>query len=226
MSALVELTIVIVGILLAISIDAWRQGVVDRQAEVALLTALDGEFLTNEELLAVQFERYEQRSAAAEALLHIGADVGRVPTDSLVSLWRWVTRGGTFDPSTGVLAGALGSGDISLIRDPELRAAIAAWPSDVENLAFVEGVVNNLIFEQLLPWLRTQTALPPASFGEFNFPRGRHETDFGLLGSSVIAENFLREQIGWGEVLEYDRVQVVRTLSLIRRGIDRSLTDS
>jgi hypothetical protein len=75
----------------------------------------------------------------------------------------------------------------------------------------------------MIPWLRQQTALPDDAFGGFEFPDGRHETDFTLLSSSLVVENFLREEVGWGNVLDADRAQLEETLSAIVAGIRRNL---
>ncbi len=47
---LAELTVLVVGILIAISVDAWRQDLQDRETEQVLLKALAVEFTNNEEM--------------------------------------------------------------------------------------------------------------------------------------------------------------------------------
>ena len=138
-----EFLIVIVGILMAISIDAWWSERGDRRDEQVLLRSLSEEFEQNERALATQFEPYERRLASAETLLRLGPEATDISADSLTSLWRWITRGGSYDPSTGVLDAAMSSGDITLIRDPALRAILAGWSSSVDDLTDVEDIVND-----------------------------------------------------------------------------------
>jgi hypothetical protein len=218
-----ELLIVIVGILMAISIDAWWSGIGDRRAEQVLLLSLSEEFEENERALATQFDPYERRSASAETLLRLGPEATDLSTDSLTSLWRWITRGGSYDPATGVLDAAMSSGDITLIRDPALRATLAGWPGKVDNLKDVEVIVTNLVFGQFVPWMRLQTALPEESFAEFGIPPGRNSTDYELLSSSVVVENFLRELVAWGYVLNADREGVQETIDATQMGILKNL---
>lgn len=222
-SFLAELVIVIVGILMAISIDAWWQGIGDSRAERVLLADLRTEFETNRSLLATQFVAYDRRVAAAETLQLLGSDATSLPVDSLNALWKWVLRGGTYDPANGVYEAAVAAGDMTLIDDPNLRAALARWPGRVENMQFVEGAVNNLIFEQLIPWMRLQTAFPNNSFAEFGIPDAQHTTDYEFLSNSVVVDNFLREWVSWDRALQMDREMVDDSIDEILAGIERRL---
>lgn len=220
-----ELVIVVMGVLIAISIDAWLEGRQDRRDEHVLVESLHREFESNRDRLVRQLEVYGKRSAAVEQLLDLGVEAERLPSDSLNALWRWVTRGGSYDPATGVLLSSTSSGDIGLIEDLELRSAIAAWPSAVDNFADLESAIGNLIMNQMMPWLRSQTALPPSGFGELSWPAGSHQTDTGLLLSSVVFENFLREEIAWDWILERDGAGMMTDLDSILGMLQRQLNE-
>ena len=207
-----EIVVVLIGILLAVAVNAWWGQRSDRAAERELLWSLDGEFAVNDSLLARQFGFYDRRRASAEALLALGPQTGGLPDDSLASLWGWAVRGGSYDPASGILDAALASGDISLIRDRDLRAQIASWPGGIRDLKDIEGRVDVLIHEQMIPWLRTQTPLP-ASYAEHGIPSGRTRTEYDRLASSFVAENYLREVVAWGNILDEQR-------RLLRAAID------
>lgn len=221
---LAELSVVVVGILLAISINAWWQGIQDRHTERDLLQSLAGEFERNEGRLDEQFATYTLRSASAEALLDLGADIAGVDRSVLNAHWRWVIRGGTYEPSTGVLDAAVASGTIRVIQDHELRVALADWPGQVEDFTKVEIIVEKLIFEQMVPWMRQQTALPNA-WSEFGIPDAPTPTDFELLASSTVSQNFLREIIAWGRVLESSKKELELANNMIRARISENLHD-
>ena len=210
-----ELVIVVLGVLIAISIDSWRQGVQDRRDERVLVESLHREFESNRVALVSQLEVYGKRSAAAQQLLDLGVEAERLPADSLTALWQWITRAGTYDPATGVLSSATSSGDLGLIEDLDLRSAIAQWPSGVANFANVESAMSDVIMGQMMPWLRSQTALPPSGFGELGWPSGRHPTDMRLLLSSVVFENLLREELAWDWILEQDGAGVLGDIDAI-----------
>lgn len=167
---------------------------------------------------------YRLRSESAQVLLALGPDVAGVDRDVLTGHWRWVIRGGTYEPSTGVLDAAVASGTIRVIEDHELRAALADWPGQVEDFTKVEVIVERLIFEQMVPWIRRQTALPNA-WSEFGIPDAPTPTDFDVLASSTVSQNFLRELIAWGRVLEESRNELEQTNREIRARIAEDLRD-
>ncbi len=220
-----ELMVVVLGILMAISIDAWWNEIGDRRSEQALLQALGDEFEKNQELLNRRFDIYHRRSSAASALLSLGPDATNLEPDLLNSHWRWVIRGGTYNPSTGVLDAAVSSGNITVLRDPDLRLALARWPGHVKSLANVENRIDNLIFDQMVPWIRLQTALPDDSFGETGIPKASSEIDFDLLSSSTVIENFLREEVAWDRVLDKQMENLNEAIALIQTCIERNLNN-
>ena len=219
----VEAAAIVGSILLAFAIDAWWDEIGDQRSERVLLEALDAEFKKNQELLDEQIGVYQRRTSAASALLSLGSGATNPEPDILNSHWRWVIRGGTYDPSTGVLDAAVSSGNITVIRDSELRVALANWPALVEDLNDVENLVTNLVFNQLVPWIRLQTALPDGSFAEFGIPEARSETDFDLLSSSIVMENFLREEVAWGRILDQHTGELNETIALIQTRIRLNL---
>ena len=220
-----ELLVVIVGILLAIGIDSWWASRANQAAEQDLLRDLAAEFARNDSLLEWQFSFYERRRAAAETLLELGPGAADLPLDSLDILWQYVTRGGSFDPDRGVFDAAISSGDINRSQDSELRARLASWPSATADLRDVEDLVDVLLFTQFLPWIREQTALPGGYLGELGVPGGRNVTDYRLLSSSVVAENYLREITGWGRILLKLREDLRVILDEVSAHLTENLSD-
>jgi hypothetical protein len=105
----------------------------------------------NQELLKKQTILYNRRSSSVNALLELGPDVSAFNSSQLESHWKWVIRGGSYDPSTGVLETALNMGSISLIRDSELRTLLTSWSGQLEDLAGLESRIARLIFDQMVP---------------------------------------------------------------------------
>ncbi len=220
---LAEIIIVVVGILMAFSIDSWWQGVEDQQTEQTLLRSLAIEFESNQQQLESKIQIYRLRATAAETLLNLHSRSSSVSPEAVEEHWKWITRGGSYDPSTGVLDAAISSGDITVLQDLDLQVSLAEWPAKVQNFRFVEDIVSNLIINQLIPWMRTATALPNNSFGELGLPDSRSETDYQLLASSIVIENFLREMVAWGRILEEDVSELEGSFVQVKAGISRNL---
>ena len=220
---LAELAVVVGGVFVALSLEGWMDERSDRREEQVVVQSLHQEFVANRAELERQFANYDRRMTAAETLLQLGPSAAELPTDSLVVLWEWYLRGGTFDPTTGTLDGLLATGRLDLIQDADLRARLAGWPSRLENMRFVEIMISDLISQQIFPWLRQQSALPPGAFGGSGMPTGRGTFDARQIHSSITFENFTRELIGWDRALRMDKAEVDRVIDDVLNSLTQQM---
>lgn len=161
----VEGVVIVGSILLAFALDAWWDTREQRKEEVQLLENLQTEFRA----AGVQLDRYlfyhratlssvEGIQAAAGEAMARGRSSVDVPT---IDLARTLI-GPTFDPRTGTLNGLLASGKVGILRDPELRATLSAWPGLLAEASEEERASQNLIWDHLEPALRRQMDLTAA----------------------------------------------------------------
>lgn len=218
-----ELVVVIGGVFIALWLEGWIDEREDRRQEVIVLQSLHREFEANRAELELQFANYERRLAAATAFLELGSAAAQLPSDSAQVLWNWFLRGGTFDPVTGTLDGLLATGRLDLIRNAELRARLAGWSSRLANMRLVEDRIGDLLAEQVYPWLREQSALPPGGFGSTGSPLGRFAYDAERVHSSYVFENFVRELLGWERALRADRAEVDQVIDDVLAAINAEL---
>lgn len=219
---LAELTIVISGILIALALNAWWQGRIDRKSELELLGSLKSEFIENITELETRREFYKSRYGSALRLIELGPKAAKLSPESQDSIWRWVLRGGSYDPSMGVLNSATSSGTILLIRDAALRADLAAWPSLVYNVEDLEDRIMNLQFNHFIPWLRTDFSIPNG-FGHLGMPPAQLNHQNTTIYSSVQLENFLRELVGWDWTLDDAIEALIEVTNRIMSKIDEGL---
>jgi hypothetical protein len=121
---LAEGLVVIASILLAFAIDAWwdRRGEQEREAEV--LAALEHEMIQNKQGIETTLESHDRTHQAALAFLgSTPEEIGSLSADSAAVLGSWLFRVRVFTPLEGVMNGE----ELSAIRDPELRLALATW---------------------------------------------------------------------------------------------------
>jgi hypothetical protein len=133
--------LIVSSILLAFSIDATWSGREERQRERELLSALRSDFERNQALLQTSRSLHEAHRSAARDFLRLSTP-GSVPPEleipdaTLLGLVSWHT----YDPVLGSLNSAVASGQLSLIRDGQLRVALAGWVDSVEDLIELEVV--------------------------------------------------------------------------------------
>jgi hypothetical protein len=129
---LVEAALIVVSILFAFGIQAGWEERQERQEERALLLNLQEEFDEARDTLVSAIERHRQWGALTVTLAEVGTSDGSpLPQDlapEMGHISSVITGVITTHLNTGVLDGALESGSLDLISNPEIRSLLAAWP--------------------------------------------------------------------------------------------------
>jgi len=175
----VEATAIVASILLAFAIEAWWQNRTDRFVEAQYLQAMRADLLRSLELLDENEATQRRQVGYLESLLLTNGD-----TPYSDELRRWLDDGlfnvGTYEPQISALHELESSGQTQIIRNQELRRALASVRQRMNGLENVQSdfqlsqqmlidpfLVDNFDFSNLLP---NRTA--------------SNETDLSMLGTS------------------------------------------
>jgi hypothetical protein len=124
-----ELVVIVVGVLIALGVDAWYDGVVEARVEVAYLDQLLEDLAeTESQMLAADASNAEGGASLAKLLAGFGSTVS--PTSDSVRAWLGSAR--FVDNPVPILSTAealVATGDLRLIRDGTLRVAVTRWLS-------------------------------------------------------------------------------------------------
>ena len=164
---------IVLSILLAFGIDAWWERRGEAQSEREALEALADDFAAADSVLGLRVLAIDSAAAAAQRIIDlVGPNAGAEEADSLPVLIPRIIRRPTFEPPMGTLDALLGSGELRLIRNAELKAALASFPSELEGMAETQDFGSDVVFGMLLPFLNTQ--VPMLEYGLM----ARGESDF------------------------------------------------
>jgi hypothetical protein len=126
-SALSGLVVIVAGVLLALAGDAAWSSRGDRIREQEVLADLLEEFTENEAILLSDIDANRKAVAAARVWGDVMLGHAAAPPDSLHSLLLAAQDDARFDPLTGALRSLVDGGELQLIRNSELRRALAGW---------------------------------------------------------------------------------------------------
>ncbi len=143
-----EIVLVVIGILIALSINNWNDQRKDVIKEQQILTQLRDEFTSNLHQLE---EKITTRKSIIQASQNILKDIDRpemANRDSLIMRLAQQMNDPTFDPIVNDL---IGSGNIRLIRDEKLKRLLTNWSSDIIALQEVEKRWTKIVDEQVVP---------------------------------------------------------------------------
>ena len=132
--ALGEIILVVLGILIALSINTWNHNQGLLQEEQEILTNLREEFNYNLKELERNQIKGQRFMTNADSLLAGFLDPTFVPDDAAFRRWMLrMTAYTSFDPSNGVVHDLIGSGKLHLIRNDALRIRLANWDGHVQD---------------------------------------------------------------------------------------------
>lgn len=179
MESIREGIVVVVSILIAFGLDAAWDERQERAREERVLATLAEDMRWNIEELDRATRGHELIRDATQELVRLmdapPSDVSLMHFDTLMShtINYW-----TYDPRIGAIEAVLR--ELDLIRDPELRAAIAAWPETLRDFREDEERGAAEVDDQILPYVQQPV------------PIGVRSMDFGFGGAPELPESAKR----------------------------------
>lgn len=186
--AIAEIAIIIVGVLIAFQVENWRIERDAKEQEAAQLAALRADFLENasrlEEVIALQ----EEIVAAQSRLLRIASRIEARPGKE--ELNRLITTSQSFfrlKAVMGAYRSLESSGDLRLLRNAELRAALAEFADTLGDGYEDEDVGTLLRVQMFASMSKSVNVLTTfsANYGGFEWlPEISESPDFDSLLSN------------------------------------------
>jgi hypothetical protein len=127
--AIGEIALVIIGILIALSINNWNEQRKLKIYEQALLKDLHVEVSNNIEALELVILEHEKSYAAAQNINQLFEDreaFNLMSESSFAELFRQMNLNYTYDPNNGILNSIISSGQIKNISNKELKYLLAS----------------------------------------------------------------------------------------------------
>lgn len=163
-AVLIEVGVVVLGVAIGFRVTAWGVERDARAEEQVLLVGLRPEFEDVLKGIDAQVAKHRRVESAVVSILDALAEAERngqpfatIPDDTL--LWALVPTTTQF--SQGVLDGILVSGRLELIRDRDLRTALAEWGGVLADVTEDEENSRELVVNRLEPTLASRMDIRP-----------------------------------------------------------------
>jgi len=156
--AIGEIVLVVIGILIALSINNWNQKRLELDEENIILTNLKEDYQSAiEEFESLNSLRVDIISVAKEITKLSPEVIEQYPEPYLDRLFAKTLSGPTFNNKSGSLDVLLTSGKINLISSQTLKKKLIAWPGDVEDMIedevvhndFYQGIFTDMLLDYL-----------------------------------------------------------------------------
>lgn len=152
--AIGEIVLVIIGILIALSINNWNTNRKLKSEEQILLRDLRVEIKNNIDQLSVAINEHEKSYEIAQefkSLFKNRAAFNEMSDSTFFKKWRKLNQNWTFDPNKGILKSIISSGQINNLSNKELKYILASLEDIItdafEDTMKIEKRRDNLIHE-------------------------------------------------------------------------------
>lgn len=146
-----EITLVVIGILIALQINLWKEQYNQRQQEIQILKQLQDEFQANLMQLDQKISMRKAMINAGLQLINYCDDHSLIIPDSIDTYLARTMVSPTFDPVTNDL---IGSGNLYLLNNTELRGRLSRWTSDLVQVTEEEKAWVEILRGTYVPFLR------------------------------------------------------------------------
>jgi len=144
--AIGEIILVVIGILIALSINNWSNNKQLRHTEQAYLLSLQSEFKTNLKKIEETIAENETLIKNIEQMLTLfDGNIRDTISDKKVSdiIYSVFGNSVTYQPSKGVLTDIISSGNLNLIQNEQLRQHLASFEGSLDIVKFQEIGINS-----------------------------------------------------------------------------------
>jgi hypothetical protein len=200
-----EIILVVLGILIALSINTWNEGRKDGIKEQLILKSLKVNLKENLKLLSLAnkstIDAYNASINLHELITPTGSSINTNQIDSLTSIMFDYF---SFDANSGAIYEIINSGQLNIIKNEELKNKISNWSGLVEDTQRDGDIANKHAFDNMVMYLSKNGTI--SNFPITNEivqklsikskPISSFEVDYQKLMSSLEFENL----VGWHSI--------------------------
>lgn len=206
--AIGEILLVVIGILIALSINNWNESRKNNEIEKGTLISLKSDLesaITQVDFKILQNERFRSLDSLLLDIIHFKKTVG---TDSIEVLILGHIFSPGFDPELGTLNEILSTGKMEIIKNRPLRKHISTWNkymdelSEVdEKLAHLDHQVKEPLYSKHIPMKNTLPAyLNIIKKENKQYPRSNFKWNPQKLLQKIEFENMLSNYILYSSI--------------------------
>ncbi|WP_157473070.1 DUF6090 family protein [Eudoraea adriatica] len=169
--ALGEILLVVIGILIALSINNWNEGRIAKIQEKSVLSNLNREFLQNKKALIQTIHANEEAfKSGLELMKLMGKDKSQIVIVNTDSLIFQTVEFFEFTPSENSLSDLLQSGRLQLLENETVKDLLYEWS---RGMALAKGdyeTFDSSIEDDLLPYLTKHYSMKDVDmYGNLNW---------------------------------------------------------
>jgi len=225
-----EIALVVIGILIALQVNTWKEEAELRKEERLLLANLRADFEVRREELLEFDTYYDLEIDAVETLLPFFNASDPLPGEQVLdSLLSYSENAYTFNNSFQLLDLLFNTGRIDLIGNEELKNHLLKWPFLVEEtleeqryLMEIDIQLGYPVADQYIAQSDLSRYFTFRGYGSEKYT-SKMQKDYAGLFSSSLYENYLSRRLQTIRIMKSDRLRLIQVSNEILTLIDGEL---
>lgn len=222
--AIGEIILVVIGILIALSINNWNETRKIRSAEQEILQNLKVELLVNQDRLEQIYTNQFKDIHAGDTLLKLfHTDITNVSISKLDSILANFEMTITFEASDGYITSLLASGNIDYIQNSAIKSFVGSFEGEVVDATEEINPMKRLFEERLWPTIdgkinssnRIRNLKTYASF-----PKGSYTSDYVWFFKNREIEDIISNIMAWKVDLMQDELSLLNNIEKVIKIIE------
>lgn len=214
--AIGEIILVVIGILIALSINNWNEQRKMKLEEQDILEGLEVEFKINHKRLVYVMQTSQQSIDNGNQLMtYFNQDISRIQEKKFDSLLYNLQNVWTFNPRKGLLNSIIASGQIKLISNVELKNQLASF-EDLVNDAKEEqdavSLINARFNATLGDYINTGN---PNKIGYKVFVNDGFKSDYNRLFKDIRVYNLINNMNTWRYDIKREETEQLESINRI-----------
>jgi hypothetical protein len=203
--AIGEIVLVVIGILIALSINTWNEGRKEGIKEQLILKSLKANLKENLKLLSLANKAaIDAYNASLNLNELITPNSGKINTNQIDSLTSIMFDYFTFDANSGAINEIINSGQLNIIKNDELKNQVSNWSGLIDDAQRDGDIANKHSFDNMVIYLSKNGTISNLPLGNdiiqnLNIkskPSSSFEVDYQKLMVSLEFENL----VGWHSI--------------------------
>jgi hypothetical protein len=190
--AIGEIVLVVIGILIALSINNWNENRKEANKLKVLTENLHNEFKTNLEELEVDLNRLKGKISAGNALKsYTGIETVEISEFKVDSLLFEAFSSPTWNPSTFTLNDIKNSGKLSDIKNTQLKLLLYQWERLYEDIIEWQNALTSSLDGPLAVLKRKGSVVNMDFYNQDN----KHKSKFDIKNSNLLHEILFENEL-------------------------------
>lgn len=210
--AIGEIVLVVIGILIALSINNWNENRKEMNKLKVLTENLHNEFKTNLEELEVDLNRLKRKISAGNAIkTYIGIEKIEISEFKVDSLLFEAFISPTWNPSTFTLNEVKNSGKLSDIKNTKLKLLLYQWERLYEDIIEWQNSLTSSLEGPLAILKRKGSVVNMDFYNQDNIHKSKFNIRNSNLLNEILFENELENNLYSARELEkrYNKVKIL-----------------